>query len=195
MRLVVGLLAAGLLAVGLAGTAFATRLLQAAGNFLVIRDPLEPVDVVIAISGDGTGERAGAAAVLVLQGYGRWLLVSGSRDGAASEMARVGLRAGVPAERILVDDRAESTVQNARNSARVLRRHRLRRAILVTSPYHTRRAALAFREEFRRWGLDLRVTSPERSFFDVDRWWTREFDRWLVTREYGKMAAFVAGIR
>jgi uncharacterized SAM-binding protein YcdF (DUF218 family) len=194
VRVAVAVAAVGALGAA-AAAVFAPALLQAAGDFLVIRDSLEPADAVIAISGDGTGERAAAAAALVLAGYGRWLIVSGSADGAAAAMARVAMRAGVPEGRILVDDRAESTVQNARNSARLLRRHRLRRAILVTSPYHTRRAAMAFREEFRRWGLEVRVTATEHSFFDVDRWWTREFDRWLVTREYGKIAAFVAGIR
>lgn len=194
-RVAVAVLAVVTLGAALAATVFAPALLQAAGDFLVIRDPLEPADAVIAISGDGTGERAGAAAALVLAGYGRWLIVSGSADGAAATMARVALRAGVPEQQILVDDRAESTVRNARNSARLMRRHRLRRAILVTSPYHTRRAAMIFREEFRRWGLEVRVTATERSFFDADRWWTRDFDRWLVTREYGKIAAFVAGVR
>jgi len=195
MRVVAAVLAVAALGAALAATVFAPALLQAAGDFLVIRDLLEPADAVIAISGDGTGERAVAAAALVLAGYGRWLIVSGSADGAAATMARVAARAGLSRARILVDDRSESTVQNARNSARLMRRYRLRRAILVTSPYHTRRAAMAFREEFRRWGLDVRVTATEHSFFEVDRWWTREFDRWLVTREYGKIAAFVAGIR
>jgi uncharacterized SAM-binding protein YcdF (DUF218 family) len=174
--------------------------LQAMGDFLVIRDPLRPADVVIAISGDGTGERARTAAALLQQGLARWMMISGSRagaarGGAAAEMVRVVVSGGVPTERVVVDDQSTSTQDNARHSARLMERHGWKRAILVTSPYHTRRAAVIFRAEFRTRGLDLQVYAADGSFFDPSRWWTRDQDRALVRSEYMKLAAWLLGIR
>ncbi|MDR7542819.1 MAG: YdcF family protein [Armatimonadota bacterium] len=174
--------------------------LQAAGDFLVIRDPLRPADVVIAISGDGTGERARTAAVLLRRGFAPWMIVSGSRagaarGGAAAEMARVAVQAGAPQDRVVLDDQSTSTQDNARHSARLMERHGWKRAILVTSPYHTRRAAVIFRAEFRPRGLALQVYAADGSFFDVRGWWTRDQDRALVRGEYMKMAAWLLGIR
>ncbi len=172
--------------------------LQALGNFLVIRDPLVPVDAVIAVSGDGA-ERTLTASALLQQGYAHWLILSGSRRGAArggatAAMLRMALRAGIPRDQILVDEQSLSTFDNARHSAELMRGHGLRRAILVTSPYHTRRAAWIFRTEFSRHRLQVRVYAAEESFFEVRQWWMQERERGLVVREYGKLLAFLLGI-
>ncbi len=172
--------------------------LQALGDFLVIRDPLVQVDAVIAVSGDGP-ERAKTASALLQQGYAHWLILSGSKRGAAvggatAAMLRAALYAGVPEGRILIDEQSLSTLDNARNSAGLMRTHGLRRAILVTSPYHTRRAAWVFRSEFISRGLEIHVYAVDQSFFEVRQWWMRERDRDLVVREYEKLLAFLLGI-
>jgi uncharacterized SAM-binding protein YcdF (DUF218 family) len=190
---------------GAAGSAAAAWLttpagLQALGDFLVVRDAVQPADVVIVVSGDGTGERARTAARLVRQGLAPWLLVSGGRTGAApggaaAEMARVAVAAGVPPERVVVDDGARSTRDNARRSAALMARSGWTSAILVTSPYHTRRAAWVFRAEFLPRGWTLRVYAAEGSFFEVERWWTRSQARALVWGEYVKLTAWLLGLR
>ncbi len=117
------------LGLALAGTVllsvlFPEEILQAIGNFLIVRDRLAPADAVIAISGDGTGERARTAARLVLEGYGSWLIVSGSPGKSTWDMVGVALEAGVPRDRILVDDTSDSTLKNAEQSARAAARDR-----------------------------------------------------------------------
>jgi uncharacterized SAM-binding protein YcdF (DUF218 family) len=193
------LAAAGLLAAGLWAWVEREALLQAAGDFLVVRDPLHPADVVVAVSGDGVGERVRTAADLVRRGYAPYLLLSGSRigppPGAAADMLATAQAAGVPAGRILVDDQALSTMDNARHTAAVMAQRGWRRAIVVSSPYHTRRTAWAFRQVLRRRGLHVAVVAAEPSFFTVERWWTRERDRWLVVREYQKLGAFILGLQ
>ncbi len=170
------------------------------GDFLVVRDVLQPADVIIVVSGDGTGERARSAAALWQRGLAPWVFVSGSRagaarGGAAAEMVRVLVRAGVPRDRVVVDDQAASTHDNARQSAALMEARGWKRAILVTSPYHSRRAAVIFRAAFRPRGLGLRVYATEASFFEVRAWWTREQDRALVRSEYLKLGAWWLGIR
>lgn len=173
-------------------------LLQAAGDFLVVSDALRSADAIIAIGGDGP-ERIFTALRLLREGYGRWLVVSGGPYGrgfnSAILMRNQAIRGGLPAERIIVDDVAESTVGNAVGSARLMKRRGLRSAILLTSPYHTRRAAIVFSRYFRRDGLVVRVLAVDDGYFRIDRWWTREPDRGLVLREYTKLLAFLGGVQ
>ncbi len=196
-RVTIALGCALLIVVGLAFTPVG---LQVLGDFLVVRDPAVQVDAVIAISGDGTGERVRTADALLQQGYARWLILSGSTGGAApggatAEMLRVALHEGVLRERILVDDQSMGTLDNARHSAALMQANKLRRAILVTSPYHARRASWIFRSEFLPRRLDIRTIAAQNSFFEVKRWWTRPGDRDLVIREYMKLAGFMLGAR
>ncbi len=197
---VLPVLGLGMLAILAAGFVFATPILQTLGDFLVIHDPLGPADAVVAISGDGTGERAGTGAALVSEGYAPWLILSGSstghpQGGAAADMLRDALGTGLPRERIIVENQSESTFENARNTLRIMQARGLRRAIVVTSPYHTRRAARVFRAVYLPHGLEVRVSVARNSFFVMDRWWTRKRDRGIVVREYGKLLASLVGIR
>jgi uncharacterized SAM-binding protein YcdF (DUF218 family) len=172
-------------------------LLQAAGDFLAVEDPIVQVDAVIAISGDGR-ERVRRASALVEQGVAGWLILSGGPSGlpgAADEMVRFAQGFGIADDRLLIDARATSTVENAVGSARLMRARGLRTAVLVTSPYHMRRAVIIFRRVFRSQGLSVRASPVRDSFFEVQRWWTRGRDRELVIREYAKLFAFLIGFR
>lgn len=189
----------GAVAVFAAAFVFRTSLLQAVGDFLVIQDRLSPADAVIAISGDGTNERVTVAASVVQAGYAPWLVLSGStgghaRGGATEAMVRAAVRAGIPRERILIDDTSESTQDNARNTLRIMQERGWRRAILITSAYHTRRAARIFRAAFRPQGVEIKVFAARNSFFNADKWWARRRDRNIVLREYGKLFADLIGI-
>ncbi len=170
--------------------------LQAAGDFLVVADPPVVADAVIAISGDGE-ERVGAAAELMAAGYGRFLILSGGPgrgSGSAAAMGRWARRDGVAEDRLLFDDRATSTVQNAEGSAVLMRAHGLRTALLVTSPYHMRRAIVIFRDRFAPLGLTVRAAPVRDSFFQIKDWWKLRQSRRIVIREYFELAAFLFGL-
>ena len=172
-------------------------LLQAAGDFLVVSDALRPADAVIAIGGDGPA-RIRTAMELLRDRYGRWLVISGGPYGrgknSAFMMRDQAIAEGMDGERILVDDLAESTLDNAVGSAKLLRVRGLHTAILLTSPYHTRRAIAIFSRVFHPEGLLVRVLAVDDGHFRVDHWWTRDFERHLVLREYVKLLAFLGGL-
>ncbi|MGH7753966.1 MAG: YdcF family protein [Gemmatimonadales bacterium] len=176
------------------------NILQAIGDFLAPEDPLAAVDAVIAISGDGR-ERVGTAADLFRRGYAPWLILSGGpvlarrASGSAQELARFAREFGVPPDRILLDEQATSTVENARGSTRVMQEHGLRSAILVTSPYHMRRSIVIFRSTFAPLGLRVLAYPARNSFFDLQGWWKIPQRREFVIREYLKLLAFLIGIR
>ncbi|MQY31471.1 hypothetical protein NRB56_70800 [Nocardia sp. RB56] len=68
------------------------------------------------------------------------------QNGVAEAAAMAGwlIGHGIPAERVLVEDRAGSTVQNALFSTELLRGAGAGAAVLVTSPNHIRRAVADF---------------------------------------------------
>ena len=172
------------------------RGLQAVGNFLVVQDDLAPADVVIAISGD-VG-RVRTASDLLNRGYGRWLILSGGppgRSGSAARMASDARDHGVSEERMLLDATAMSTMDNATGSAQLMQARGFHSAILVTSPYHMRRAVIIFRSVFRRRGLSVRAFPVQDGSFKMQGWWLRHPERHLVLREYAKLLALFVGIR
>lgn len=59
--------------------------------------------------------------------------------------ARVLRELGVPAKRIILEDRSRDTLENARYSKEICGEYHFRRPVLVTSAYHMKRALMSFR--------------------------------------------------
>jgi uncharacterized SAM-binding protein YcdF (DUF218 family) len=109
-------------------------------------------DVIVvlgaALGPDGTlgpalAERVEMGVIAWKRGYAPWLLMTGERE--ASAMREVAISSGVPADQILVEHQARTTRENAIYSGALLRERGLRRALVVTQPYHRARAVAAFR--------------------------------------------------
>jgi uncharacterized SAM-binding protein YcdF (DUF218 family) len=167
------------------------------GHYLEVADPLAKADAIVAISGD-TGFRAVTAIGLWKQGYAPLLIFSGgSQDpdsvASAELMKRRAVAAGVPATAISVEGASATTEENAARVAELMSARGLRSAILVTSPYHQRRAAILFAREFDREGLQLRNHPADDPEWDPNLWWTRDQSRRLTLIELAKLGALVAG--
>ena len=187
-----GLLTGVLLAVAVAGGS-----LVAVGHALAVEDPLAKSDVIVAVSGDN-GPRTETAVALWKQGYAPLLLFSGAAldpDSVSSAelMKRDAIRLGVPAEAILVEPASATTEENARLVAQLMADKGLRTAILVTSPYHQRRASVLFGRTFAPNGLAFRNYPARDPAWDPDRWWMREPSRTLTLVELAKLSATVIG--
>jgi uncharacterized SAM-binding protein YcdF (DUF218 family) len=97
-------------------------------------------DVLIVLGGgDGRAERA---AELFRQGSALRVLVTGSGD--CESNVQVLEKNGVPASVITAEPRALTTLENAKFSIPLLRKMGVRRAIIVTSWFHSRRALACF---------------------------------------------------
>ncbi|MGA9349499.1 MAG: ElyC/SanA/YdcF family protein [Anaerolineae bacterium] len=67
--------------------------------------------------------------------------------------------------------------------------------IVVTDPFHTRRARMAFRDAFRGTGITVMVRPVNESKYRPDSWWqTRDGLRETWT-EYLKLLLYVVGYR
>ncbi len=77
------------------------------------------------------------------KGAARRIIVSGSGD--ADFIRQQLVRAGVPRDAIALEDRSRTTKENAEFTTRMLQERGVRRAIIVTSWFHSRRALSSFR--------------------------------------------------
>ena len=187
-RFLAGVLVGILLSVGTGLTAFLLL-----GSWLAVEDPLEKVDAIVAISGD-TGARADTAITLWKAGWAPIIVFSGAAidpDSVSSAeiMRREALRQGVPETAVLVEGASTTTEENAAEVARLMAGRRLHSAILVTSPYHQRRAAYEFHRAFDPRGLVFRnhpASDPEWNAF---LWWRQEPVRSRTLLELVKLGA------
>jgi len=151
--------------------------LRALGGFLVSAEAPVRADMIVELGGDDHGNRILTAARLVQEGYAPKVLVSGPayygrhESDLAIEFA---IAHGYPAEWFLpFPIRGTSTVEEAREIVPELDRLRVGRFIIVTSNYHTRRAANVYarlvpRDRFRV------VAAPDWIFRPEDWWRSRE---------------------
>lgn len=170
--------------------------LVAIGHVLAVEDPLERSDVIVAVSGD-EGLRMETAVELWRLRYAPYLLFSGasldpSSVSSAEIMKRQAMELGVPASAIIVEPNSATTEENAQFVAQVMQVHGFRSAILVTSPYHQRRASILFSRSFAPAGLTFRNHPADDPTWDEDRWWMYPRSRTLTVIELAKLGAVIA---
>jgi uncharacterized SAM-binding protein YcdF (DUF218 family) len=136
-------ISAAILLVLLVGGAAVAAAFKAAEPLLIVRTAVEPADVIVVLGGDGPS-RAWRAAALYREGLAPRVLVTGIGD--CGSIRDLMVQSGVPPEVIETECAARSTWENARFSAPMLTAMGARRAILVTSWFHTRRALACFRQ-------------------------------------------------
>ena len=173
------------------GMAFAAVLLV--GSWLAVEDPLEKSDAIVAISGD-TGARAESAVTLWKAGWAPIIVFSGAAIdpesvSSAEIMRREAVRQGVPESAVLVEPASATTEENAAFVARLLVERKLRTAILVTSPYHQRRASMEFARAFGPTGLTFRNRPASDPEWNAFLWWRQEPTRSRTLLELVKLGA------
>jgi uncharacterized SAM-binding protein YcdF (DUF218 family) len=135
----------------------------------------QPADAVVVFAGGvgesgraggGVQERISKAVSLYQQGVAPRLIISSGYVFAlreAESMKAIAISQGVPADAIVLEERATDTYENVAFTKLILDAHHLRRIALVSSPYHMRRAVLTWRKV----APDVQViaTPPESSQF------------------------------
>ena len=93
---------------------------------------------------------------------------------------------GVPNAAVVTSSRTpDGTRDEARAVADYVRANAYRRIIVVTSPYHTRRAGSSF-EDAAKGSFEVVVHPDKYEPVDPSRWWVRFPDRYEVVNEYMK---------
>ena len=94
--------------------------------------------------------------------------------------------AGVERERIvLLPWRVHNTFDEARAALAFCRSRGVKSLLVVTSPYHSRRALAVFNHVFENSGVEIGV-QPAVAYSKAipRRWWETPFDRWYVRYEW-----------
>lgn len=147
-----------------------------------------PADAIIAISGGDTPARASEAIALYKDGWAPRLIFSGAAldpdsPSNAAAMKRQARAADVPEKAILIDEDSKDTIENAALTKELV--GDAKRVILVTSPYHQRRASIEFEKAF---GSDVVIVNHPTSSdkFWPNYWWTTPNGWWLALGEMVK---------
>jgi len=110
-------------------------------KFLCVDSGRVTADVIVVLGG-GVHERPLRAAELFKQHAAPRIIVTGAGDDDINRQLL--LQAGVPASAIEVEGDSRTTMETAEFTIRRLRAEKVRRAIIVTSWYHARRALKTF---------------------------------------------------
>jgi uncharacterized SAM-binding protein YcdF (DUF218 family) len=98
-------------------------------------------------AGQGYEERVQYATELYKQGYAGHLIFSSGYIYAFKEpvvMKALAISLGVPEETIILEDKAKNTYENIKFAKDILDKNNWNNVLLVSSPYHMRRASLVF---------------------------------------------------
>jgi uncharacterized SAM-binding protein YcdF (DUF218 family) len=201
-RLVLHLLAASLLVTGaiVGYTPLAARLMHG----LIRSDPLQHADAIVVLSSmtqsDGSlsahaSERAMQGYFLLRQGYGSRLVMSDATVPFGSQIPRVRkemamLRMDYPIES---SGPAADTHDEAVGTARLARRYGWKRVILVTQPWHMRRAAAVFTKAgvavvcspCTEGTIDMNALTTPAGRLEAFRYWLHETIGYEVYRRRG----------
>lgn len=163
-----------LVVLGLLAYTQSEKILAAAGHYLVLSETPRKVDVVFVLAGDFQGRRVMKACQLIAEGYASKAWVSGP-DGVyglkeADLAVSFATQRGCPADRLEpFYSKANSTRDEALLFAAKARQSGFKTYLLVTSDFHTRRAARLFRREAP--DLEGVIVAASDANFDPDNWW------------------------
>lgn len=163
--------------------------LLGASLYLSPQDKLEHADAIVVISGGDTDARINEGVALYMDGFSDRIIFSGAAaEGEisnASAMKNIAVRKGVPAKSILIEEDSRTTEENAIDVTRIIKDEEIKSIILVTSPYHQRRAYEAFRDSL---GKDYKIInhSAKDSQWRKADWWSNSEARFLTLGEIMK---------
>ena len=179
------------------------------GSFLYSEDPLGKADAILVLAGTRM-ERPLEAADLYLEGWSRRVVLTEEEPDSgivALERRGVGLpsnatiardvmvRLGVPLDAVeILPGIHNSTAHEADTFRRTAESRGWKRVIVVTSKFHTRRAAFAVRRAMDRSGIEVVMRGSRYDRADPAHWWrTRSDVRWTVS-ETQKLAGYMLGL-
>jgi uncharacterized SAM-binding protein YcdF (DUF218 family) len=160
------------------------------GEHLVNSQTPEAAEIVVVLAGDIRGDRVLRAVELVKQGHAPRILVDGAMDiystGEAEAATAFALRHDAPREILEpFPIRADSTFEEAKIVDAELVGRGIRKALIVTSNFHTRRALRTFEAVASGKVKYVMVAAPSPEF-QPDRWWYTRAGKRTLLLEYLK---------
>lgn len=194
-RLVWGtaIVAAGLLLVCL----FRENLLEAIGAFLDVGEPPVRADAALVLAGGFAGDRILKAAELKRQGYVPVVYVSGPNLIYGTSECEMSIPFAVRHGHVASDFRcipneAYNTLDEARACCAELERTGVKRFLLVTTVFHSRRATGIYRRVCPK--LTFTPVTSEDPMFQNRQWWKSREGEKAFFLEYSKLLTALFGL-
>ncbi|MGH7555762.1 MAG: YdcF family protein [Longimicrobiales bacterium] len=173
-------------------------ILTAMAEFLTVEDPVASADVIYVLGGEAY-VRPAKAAELYKAGLAPRIVIPQPEDSPSHDLLVVPnvtdvavvllQKLGVPDSAIVVlriPGGSTSTVQDARLFRDYVTRNDVRRAIVVTSMFHSRRTRWAIRKALGDMAVEVMMAPADDSRFNERNWWTVEAGILAYVEEYLK---------
>ena len=161
------------------------------GYYLSPQQAPQKADAIVVVSGGQTTSRAAKGIELFREGYAPNIIFSGAAidDGPSNAyaMREQALDAGISKDNIFIDEISQNTYENAVNSKKILDSQKAKKIILVTSPYHQRRANQTFRAVLEP-DYEVIGVSAFDDRWSKSQWWRRGFPLFITFSELWKLA-------
>lgn len=204
-----GWLAAVLLVLSLCLLVWTLRvpLLTGAGRYLIVEDELHPAEILFLLNGD-FNTRPFYAAELYARGLAPRIVIARVEPSPAERLGlipnetdisvRILEMQGVPGEAITilpVPGGVTSTYEEAAVLRAYVEASGIRRVILVTSAFHTRRAGWIVRQELEGLDVTVELAAARNADYDETNWWQSEAGLINVNNEYIKLGYYLLKYR
>ena len=167
---------------------------------LVYKEPLGKREVIIVLGGgikkngslaEQTTERVNEGLYLLRENYASKLIMAGgqAKNGKwpeSEKMRDYALSLGENTQNILNESGSKNTYENAVNSLALMAKQDLKDAVVVTSPYHTKRACLIF----KKLKAEITCQPVEKKFLNPLNPWEKIVYFKAILREYGAFVYF-----
>ena len=179
------------------------------GRYLQHEDPLQKADAIFVLAGTRI-ERPLEAVELYKEGFAPVIVLSPGRPEPGERLLRErGIRfplevelqrdalvqLGVPAAAVVATaGYVDNTAQEANLLRAMVEANHWKRVIIVTSKYHTRRSAFAFRRGLEGTGAQPLIRASRFDPSDPARWWRNRSDFRFAGSEWQKLIAYRLGL-
>lgn len=151
-------------------------------ELVFVKTEIKTADIIL-LPGGSQSQLMEKAAELYKQGLAPYILPSGHFNPKIPEyssewefLKSIGLKLDVPEEKILKEDQARHTFENAEFSWNVIKENKLfvKKAILVCKAYHSRRALLTYQSVFPKEIEFFVAYVPDKREIRKDNWFLDE---------------------
>jgi uncharacterized SAM-binding protein YcdF (DUF218 family) len=175
---------------------FKIQILQSFSTFLMKQDAPEKVDLMVVLSGSAF-DRGNEGARLYKEGYAKEVVCPGGNLEELflilgdtlyeSDLCRKNvIRNGVADSLVKAIHYGTSTREEADTILGYCKAHQVKKIIVVTNLFHTRRAGNVYKKRFSKEGITVLMRGAHASDYEEDHWWQSEYGLIALNNEYMK---------
>jgi uncharacterized SAM-binding protein YcdF (DUF218 family) len=167
------------------------------GNILIEEHTFEPCEALFVLSGN-PDSRAKEAANLFKKGAAPKIICTGESVPELFEAMKLNVREcelsqiklieyGIAETAIELLPIGTSTREEADAIQAYCQNHNIKKAMVISDRFHTRRICYAFQEQFEKAGISLIVRGAPSLSYSESMWWAKENGLIMVNNEYIKL--------